>query len=114
MWIKFNPDLRWKRPGTPQRHPELMLPGCKAVLQEFTGLGRHERGDHASSQLRSLAALDDELEGYEEEVDQLGGVGVVDVGLQFGLTWEESCKGNLVSDIINTYRQTLKDNRKHL
>ena len=47
------------------------------------------------------AGLVDEAEWCEQEVDQLGGIGVVNVSLQLGLSW--TSKSMLLSAQVRTY-----------
>ena len=84
-------------PVLPKRLPQLNFFGCQAVQQHLLCiLGKH-RGSCLLPKVHAAmdgvtAGLVDQAEWCEQEVNQLWGVGVMDVSLQLGLRATEEGK----------------------
>ena len=77
-------------PAVSHGHPQVHFLGGQTVLQQVPGFYVHQRCHNLGGQVRCamagvLAGLHHQAEGCEQEVHQLWGVGVMDVGLQLCL-----------------------------
>ena len=98
-------------PVLPQGLPQLDFFGRQAVQQQLLCiLGKHGGGcllPEVHAAVDGVAAgLVDEAEWCEQEVDQLGGIGVMNVSLQLGLSW--TSKSMLLSAQVRKYLGVLR------